>query len=204
MNNLNLTEQQKQAILKIADFLETRNSEDRNYYNRADYGFGEYNYDSKYHYLLYNSDTIKGFQAFCDESSNNQQTFINCSDLFKQIMERAEYTLDNFSEIWNDFITHLNNYEDFYDARDYALMRSVVSHERPDLYSLGELADLLETFVTDYDEYEHEDIERILKDIVNEYRWWITSDNYRLKWLINGYEEAFEELARMLDIDEED
>lgn len=199
---MNLTEQQKQAILKIAEFLEERNSEERVYYDRAYYGFGWYNNDSKYH-NDFNNDIVDGFKAFYEISSDNEKVFLDCNHLFKQILDRAVGWNYEKEDIWSDFITHLRDYRDFDDAIEYALMRSVVAYEKPDLYSLGELASMLEKFVTDYDEVEHCDIYRILKDICNEYSWWAKSDNYRLKRLIEGYEEAFKELENMLE-DEED
>ena len=190
---MQLTEQQKSAILKIADFLAERNSEDIIYFSRDGYGFYWYDKDSKYHNLLYNSDTIQGFQAFYDESSDNEKTFCNCSDLFKQIMERAEHTDSNFSEIWDDFIYQLKNGKDFYDARDYALMRSVVCYEQPDLYTLKEVAELLR----DYEQ--QDDILRVLYAVCYEYQ------NFEFeKEGCEEYLEAFKEIGRMLEEDEED
>lgn len=200
---MNLTEQQKQAILKIADFLAERNSEERVYYDRADYSFGWYNNDSKYH-NDFNNDIIDGFKAFYEISSDNERAFCDNSYFFKQILEKEVGCNSEMSEVWDYFITHLRDYRDFDDAIEYALMRSVVAYEKPDLYTLGELASMLEKFVTDYDEVEHYDIDSILKDIYKEYSWWITSDNYRLKRLIEGYEEAFKELGAILQEDEED
>lgn len=46
---MNLTEQQKQAILKIADFLKERNSMDTICYDRASYTFTYCYNDSKYY-----------------------------------------------------------------------------------------------------------------------------------------------------------
>lgn len=203
-NDMQLTELQKQSILKIADFLAERNSEERVFYNRADYRFGWYeDGDSKYH-NDFNNDIVDGFEAFYEISSDNERAFCDNSHFFKQVLEKEVGWNSEMSEIWEDFISHLKDYGDFDDAIEYALMRSVVAYEKPDLYSLGELASMLEKFVTDHDEVEHHDIDRILKDICDEYSWWAKSDNYRLKRLIEDYEEAFKELENMLEEDEED
>lgn len=79
---MQLTEQQKQAILKIAEFLAERNSEERVYYNRAYYGFGWYeDGDSKYH-NNFNNDIVDGFKAFYEISSDNERIFCDNSYFF--------------------------------------------------------------------------------------------------------------------------
>lgn len=202
---MQLTAEQKEAILKIADFLEERNREDRIYYDRVNYGFGWYNNDSRYHSSMYHNDTMLGFRDFYDRSRENENTFCKNSENFRDILKDAEclYSDSNFDTIWEDFITHLRNDGDFDNAIDYALMRSVVCYEKPDLYTLYEIAELLRDYIKNYDNYEHYDIEKILKDIVEEYSWYMRSDNYRLRKQIEGYEDAFNELENMLDEDED-
>ena len=161
---MQLTEQQKQTILKIADFLEERNGEDIIYYNRADYRFAYYSKDSKYH-DNFNGDVVEGFKAFYDISRNNEFAFYNNSELFRQILEKETPWSEQCNEIWNNFIEQLDNDKDFDDAIEYALMLNVVFYEKPDLYTLKELAELLR----DYEQ--QDDIERILLDIIDEYSW---------------------------------
>lgn len=190
---MKFTEQQKQAILEIADFLEERNSMDTICYDRASYTFAYCYNDSKYYNDMHHNDTINGFRDFYERSEKNQNTFCRNSYNFRDILKDAEYICDKegFDEVWDDFITHLSEHGDFDEARDYALMRSVVCYEKQDLYTLGELAYLLESFIEDYDEYEHQDIERILKDICDNFSW------------VMKYEEAFEEIKRMLEESED-
>lgn len=69
------------------------------------------------------------------------------------------------NEIWNNFIEQLDNDKDFDDALEYALMLNVVFNEKPDLYTLKELAEVLR----DYEQ--QDDIERILLDVIDEYSW---------------------------------
>lgn len=160
---MNFTDKQKETILKIADFLEERNGEDTIYYNRACYVFAFYRKDSKYHYY-FNNDIMEGFKAFYDISRDNEFAFYNNSELFRQILERETPWNEQFDEIWNNFIEQLND-KDFDDAIEYALMLNVVFNERPDLYTLKELAEVLR----DYEQ--QDDIEEILRDIIDEFSW---------------------------------
>ena len=56
-------------------------------------------------------------------------------------------------------------YELLDDAIEYSLMLNVVFNEKPDLYTLKELAELLRDYEQQYD------IERILLDVIDEYSW---------------------------------
>lgn len=161
---MNFTDKQKETILKIADFLEERNGKDIRYYDRACYVFAFYREDSKYH-DNFNNDIMEGFKAFYDISRDNEFAFYNNSELFRQILERETPWSEQCNEIWNNFIEQLGNDKDFDDAIEYALMLNVVFYEKPDLYTLKELAEVLR----DYEQ--QDDIERILRDIIDEYSW---------------------------------
>ena len=161
---MQLTEKQKETILKIADFLEERNEEDIIYYNRADYRFAYYSKDSEYH-DNFNNDIMEGFKAFYDISRDNEFAFYNNSELFRQILEKETPWSEQCNEIWNNFIEQLDNDKDFDDAIEYALMLNVVFNEKSDLYTLKELAELLRDYEQQYD------IERILLDVIDEYSW---------------------------------
>lgn len=161
---MNFTDKQKETILKIADFLEEKNGEDIKYYDRAEHRFEFYNNDSKHH-DNFNNDVIEGFHAFYNISRDNEFVFYNNSELFRQILEREMPWNEQCNEIWNNFIEQLDNDKDFDDAIEYALMLNVVFNEKPDLYTLKELAELLR----DYEQ--QDDIEIILLDVIDEYSW---------------------------------
>ena len=167
---MNFTDKQKETILNIADFLEERNGEDIIYYNRADYRFAYYSKDSEYH-DNFNNDVMEGFKAFYDISRDNEFAFYNNSELFRQILEREIPWNEQCDEIWRNFIEQLGNDKDFDDAIEYALMLNVVFNEKPGLYTLKELAELLR----DYEQ--QDDIERILIDVIDEYSWCMANKN---------------------------